>query len=374
MKSKKGGKSRGRKKKVTHRKKKFSLEFNFGGISDNKKEEATQSTNQAIQKERKKEQKIEKELPKTQELNQAQPIVVQKELKREKKTDPAVILLFLMFLVGVLVIALSFVFKDYFLYYIIFGTLILIINFVFFTIHKRSSIPQAKAQEKAQVKKEEEIKPIKLEEKKLESIAAQKNVQIEPSVDIKKEKAKVINLIITLFVLVIIIYLAISKGFISKIVLPKTFGLNQIVVVIVVLAAALMFFNARRRGKKRKELIKKATQAVISGTISPRQIKLPVGIGGKIIIDGQEVKLKKYQTELDLLLEIINQKKSIGISEIQRMFSVPKDLVEEWGKILEEHGLIKLYYPALGDPLFRTNTFTEVKKRKVKKTNAAKNN
>ena len=199
-------------------------------------------------------------------------------------------------------------------------------------------------------------------------------MQIEPSVDIKKEKAKVINLIITVFALVTIIYLAISRGFISKIVLPKTFGLNQFVVIIVVLAAALMFFNARRRGKKRKELIKKATQAVISGTVSPSQIKLPVGVGGKIIIDGQEVKLKKYQTELDLLLEIINQKKSIGMSEIQRIFSVPKDLAEEWGRILEEHGLIKLYYPALGDPLFRTNSFIEIKKRKVKKTNAAKSN
>ena len=383
MKSKKGGKRKGIKKKSVSRsrKKKFSLEFNFGGLNQTKQNQISNVSVPAAFKKEKAEKtikplKVKEENKETvKEVKQIEPIKTAQEIKPKKKSDPAIILLFLMFLVGVMVIALAFVFKDYFIYYISSGVLILIINIVFFLIHKRNSRIDGVQQEKKEVK---EQKPVKLEQnkaedKKLEAVAAQKNVQIEP-IDIKKEKAKLINLVVTVFVLGVIIYFAISKGFISNISLPKSFGLVEAVVSVVILAVILMIFNARRRGKKRKELIKKATQAVISGKVSASQINLPKQLGGRIIVDGQEVKLKKYQTELDLLLEMINEKKSIPMSDIEKMFSVSKDLAEEWGRILEEHNLIKVYYPALGDPLFRANTFIEVKKKKVKKTDGLKSN
>lgn len=383
MKSKKGGKRKGIKKKSVSRsrKKKFSLEFNFGGLNQAKENQISNVSVPAAFKKEKAEKtikplKVKEENKETvKEVKQIEPIKTAQEIKPKKKSDPAIILLFLMFLVGVMVIALAFVFKDYFIYYISSGVLILIINIVFFLIHKRNSRIDGVQQEKKEVK---EQKPVKLEQnkaedKKLEAVAAQKNVQIEP-IDIKKEKAKLINLVVTVFVLGVIIYFAISKGFISNISLPKSFGLVEAVVSVVILAVILMIFNARRRGKKRKELIKKATQAVISGKVSASQINLPKQLGGRIIVDGQEVKLKKYQTEFDLLLEMINEKKSIPMSDIEKMFSVSKDLAEEWGRILEEHNLIKVYYPALGDPLFRANTFIEVKKKKVKKTDGLKSN
>lgn len=379
MKSKKRGSTK-RKKKLGPRKKKFSLEFNFGGdlnkgLSEPQEQKIKTQQVQKIKQEDYKQKKgsntkVLEGVKSIQEDKITQ--IVEPIIKVKKSQDPIIILLFLMFLVGWVVFGLAFVFKEYFILYLVTSIAILLANVVFFIIHKKSEKQETKTVQKQQEEKAKEIpkEEIKVQkEVKPQAILSQKNVPIETShVDIKKEKAKAINLIVTIFSLAAIIYVAVSRGFISKISLPQTLGLNQIVVIVVVVAAVLMFFNARRRSKKRKELIKKATQAVISGTLSPSQIKLPVGATGKIILDGQEVKLKKYQTELDLLLEIINQKKTISMNELVRIFSIPKDLVEEWGRILEEHGLIKVYYPALGDPLFRSNTFVEVKKPKVKKS------
>lgn len=394
MKSKKRGGSKS-KKKIARRKKKFSLEFNFGGELDKTLSQTQQQAKptqiQKLRQDAKKQQ--ERQAAKSQQkaslLKGLEPIksvqedkitqIIEPVTSAKKKQDPIIILLFLMFLVGWIVFGLAFVFRDYFILYLVTSIAILVANLIFFIVHKKGTGKEVKIKQevkttetpKEEIKIQKELK----QQEALETIASQKSVQIEtPHVDIKKEKAKAINLIVTIFSLAVIIYVAVSKGFISRINWPQTIGLNYIVTIVVVIAAFLVFFNARRRSKKRIALIKKATQAVVSGTISPSQIRIPMGATGKIVLEGQEVKLKKYQTEFDLLLEIVNQKKSVGVTEIVRIFSVPKDLVEEWGRILEEHGLIKVYYPALGDPLFRSNTFVEVKKQRVKKTNGTKSN
>src|SRR3989344_3922497 len=154
MKSKKGGKRKGIKKKSVSRsrKKKFSLEFNFGGLNQTKENQISNVPNPSADKKEKKAkaEKIIKPLNVKEENNeivkevkqeakQIEPIKTAQKIKPKKKSDPAIILLFLMFLVGVMVIALAFVFKDYFIYYISSGVLILIINIVFFLIHKRNS-------------------------------------------------------------------------------------------------------------------------------------------------------------------------------------------------------------------------------------------
>ncbi len=60
-------------------------------------------------------------------------------------------------------------------------------------------------------------------------------------------------------------------------------------------------------------------------------------------------KTNKYKTDIDTLYELINKKGKLTISEVAKGFGVTKEMAEEWGKILEEHDLIKLNYPPFGE-------------------------
>lgn len=61
----------------------------------------------------------------------------------------------------------------------------------------------------------------------------------------------------------------------------------------------------------------------------------------------------KIDTEIDDILEIVEKKGSINIGEIRQKLMLPEDKIEEWGKILEKHDLIELFYPPIGKPEFR---------------------
>lgn len=56
-----------------------------------------------------------------------------------------------------------------------------------------------------------------------------------------------------------------------------------------------------------------------------------------------------YKTEFDNFYEFIKQNKKITVSKIAIHFKMPKKQVEDWARILEEHRLIKINYPLLGD-------------------------
>ncbi len=60
-------------------------------------------------------------------------------------------------------------------------------------------------------------------------------------------------------------------------------------------------------------------------------------------------KTNKYNTDIDTLYELINKKGKLTISEVCKGFGVTKEMAEEWGKILEEHDLIRLNYPPFGE-------------------------
>ncbi len=59
---------------------------------------------------------------------------------------------------------------------------------------------------------------------------------------------------------------------------------------------------------------------------------------------------KKYETEIDVLYRLVQEKGRIQLSAVARYFNVEKKMVEDWATILEEHGLIKIHYPAFGEP------------------------
>lgn len=60
-------------------------------------------------------------------------------------------------------------------------------------------------------------------------------------------------------------------------------------------------------------------------------------------------KAGKYQTDIDRLYRTINSANIVTITQAATMFRITKEQAEEWGKILESHGLIELRYPAIGE-------------------------
>lgn len=60
-------------------------------------------------------------------------------------------------------------------------------------------------------------------------------------------------------------------------------------------------------------------------------------------------KAGKYETDLDRLYMTIVKVEVVNVAQAAAMFRISKEQAEEWGKILESHGLIELNYPALGE-------------------------
>ncbi len=63
-----------------------------------------------------------------------------------------------------------------------------------------------------------------------------------------------------------------------------------------------------------------------------------------------EAKPGQYETDIDLLYKILMDKKRMKLSEVMGNFGVTEKHALEWAKILENHGLAKLKYPAFGEP------------------------
>jgi len=61
----------------------------------------------------------------------------------------------------------------------------------------------------------------------------------------------------------------------------------------------------------------------------------------------------KVETDIDEILKAVERKGSIGVDEIQQKLVIPEDKVEEWGKVLEKHNLLEVFYPPFGKPEFR---------------------
>lgn len=69
----------------------------------------------------------------------------------------------------------------------------------------------------------------------------------------------------------------------------------------------------------------------------------------KRIITGGKVK-----TSIDKLLELIQKHKKIRIDDgLARTLNVKRSQIEGWAMILEEHDLVELHYPAIGEPEIR---------------------
>jgi ribulose bisphosphate carboxylase small subunit len=56
------------------------------------------------------------------------------------------------------------------------------------------------------------------------------------------------------------------------------------------------------------------------------------------------------KTQIDELFEMVMEKGSVKIKEAAIKFKVHEAQIEEWAKILQEHGLIEIHYPVFGKP------------------------
>jgi len=65
------------------------------------------------------------------------------------------------------------------------------------------------------------------------------------------------------------------------------------------------------------------------------------------------------ETDIDKLIKILDKKKAINIGDLSKELNISMDRLENWAKILEDHGLIEIEYPIIGLPKLRKKTWKE---------------
>lgn len=55
------------------------------------------------------------------------------------------------------------------------------------------------------------------------------------------------------------------------------------------------------------------------------------------------------ETDMDTFYNLLKEKKSLSVGTIAKLFNIPKEKAIEWAKILENHDLATIEYPAFSD-------------------------
>jgi predicted ArsR family transcriptional regulator len=78
------------------------------------------------------------------------------------------------------------------------------------------------------------------------------------------------------------------------------------------------------------------------------------------------------ETQVDNLIDLLNKRRKITLSEAARILNVRESQVEQWVGTLEDRGVVELKYPVLGEPeiviksVIPENLKIEAKKQEVK--------
>ncbi len=63
---------------------------------------------------------------------------------------------------------------------------------------------------------------------------------------------------------------------------------------------------------------------------------------------------EKVETSIDKLYELVQKYKTLKVDDrLARALKVNKTQIEEWAMILEEHNLLELHYPTIGEPIIK---------------------
>src|SRR3989338_9720628 len=161
----------------------------------------------------------------------------------------------------------------------------------------------------------------------------------------KKTKLRKTNYTISIFIILIALIFALIKTDFKT--LPPKVTIFMITLIGIVV---ILFFSVIILGRKRKYL---------SSEIDIKELR-----STPIIIR----KLNMPETYFDLLLEILNKRGLMTISEVARTFKITKQRAEEWANILSDHNLIILYYPPIGEPILKK--ITQKTEKEEEKRNA----
>lgn len=63
-----------------------------------------------------------------------------------------------------------------------------------------------------------------------------------------------------------------------------------------------------------------------------------------------EKNAKKHKTDLDVLYDILKNRRQLNISTVSKSFNVSNEVATEWAKILESGELATIEYPGFGEP------------------------
>jgi F0F1-type ATP synthase assembly protein I len=80
----------------------------------------------------------------------------------------------------------------------------------------------------------------------------------------------------------------------------------------------------------------------------------------------------EYKTDIDRLFDFVKINKKADLDVVAKEFSIPRDKVEEWAKILESSELITIHYPAFGDAQLVYKEDIKEKKKEDKKKDGRK--
>lgn len=79
-------------------------------------------------------------------------------------------------------------------------------------------------------------------------------------------------------------------------------------------------------------------------------------VGDKIRLKKQHTVLQikkstdKSKTDIDVLYDVLKEKKKVSLGTIAETFSVKEEIATEWVKILEDADLVTINYPRFGEP------------------------
>jgi len=63
------------------------------------------------------------------------------------------------------------------------------------------------------------------------------------------------------------------------------------------------------------------------------------------------IRKKGNETDLDVLYNLLKEKKKLRMSNVMKLFNIDKKVVGEWIKTLEDGNLLSMEYPRIGEPV-----------------------
>ena len=191
---------------------------------------------------------------------------------------------------------------------------------------------------KSRMKKEKPAKP----EIRILKIKAEKKEKPAKPESIKFKK---FSKFLTYLFLAIILFSGIYKGvvYMSPLISDQLLFYAMVVIIFFTLLVAVAHSIVHRRAKLKKA---KEEMPVVEATeVKQEKTALEAEAGA-----GVKSRVKTYKTDIDLLYELVKNRGRAKLSFLAKTFNVDKKIIEDWAELLEEHGLLKIHYPAIGEP------------------------